>query len=171
MSQSELNKLLSANSLEQINGWIKKYPSDRKRAALIPALSIIQQEQHYLKNETMAALAEYLEIPKIAVYEVASFYSMFRLKPTGKHEVSLCTNVSCMLAGSEKLKQWFKTELGIAPGQTTSDGLISLKEVECLGACGGAPMCEVDKQYHENLDTEKLAKLMASIKNAVEVKA
>lgn len=165
MSRCELTDILSTKAIEQINHWLEKYPSDRKRAALIPALTIVQEEHGYLKQQSMDALADYLEIPKIAVYEVASFYSMFRLNPAGKHVVSLCTNVSCMLAGSDQLKSWFKTELGISPGETSSDGLFSLKEVECLAACGGAPMLEVNKQYHENLNVEKLAHLIKEIKS------
>ncbi len=163
MSKADLANILSADAVEQINVWIKKYPSNRKRSAIIPALTIAQEELGYLATKTMDAVADYLEIPHIAAYEVATFYSMFALEPQGKHVVSLCTNVSCMLAGSEELKQWFHDELGIAPGETSSDGRITLKEVECLAACGGAPMLEVDKQYHENLDVTKLAHLIKEL--------
>lgn len=160
---AHLSDILSSEAIEKINVWIKKYPKNRQRAAIIPALTIAQDELGYLATETMNAVADYLEIPHIAAYEVATFYSMFSLEPRGKHVVSLCTNVSCMLAGSEELKNWFKTELGIAPGETTSDGKFTLKEVECLAACGGAPMLEVGKQYHENLNVEKLAHLIKEL--------
>lgn len=163
MSKADLPQLLSAESVASINKWIGKYPENRKRAAVIPSLTIAQDELGYLSRETMDAVADYLEIPHIAAYEVATFYSMFSLEPRGRHVVSLCTNVSCMLAGSEKLKQWFNDELGIKPGETTKDGRITLKEVECLAACGGAPMLEVDKQYHENLDVEKLTHLIKEL--------
>ena len=163
MSKADLPQLLSAEAVSKINVWIKKYPDNRKRAAIIPALTIAQKELGYLARETMDAVADYLEIPHIAAYEVATFYSMFALEPRGKHVVSLCTNVSCMLAGSEELKQWFKTELGIVPGETTKDGRITLKEVECMAACGGAPMLEVDEQYHENLDVDKLSALITEL--------
>lgn len=163
MSKADLAQILSAELIEKINVWIDKYPSERKRAAIIPALTLAQDELGYLAQETMDAVADYLEVPHIAAYEVATFYSMFSLEPRGRHVVSLCTNVSCMLAGSEELKQWFKDELGIAPGETTSDGRVTLKEVECLAACGGAPMLEVDKQYHENLDVEKLSHLIKEL--------
>ncbi len=163
MSKADLPQLLSAEAIDSINTWIKKYPKERKRAAIIPALTIAQDELGYLAKETMNAVADYLEIPHIASYEVATFYSMFSMEPRGKHIVSLCTNVSCMLAGSGDLKKWFKDELGIAPGETSKDGRITLKEVECMAACGGAPMLEVSKQYHENLDVEKLSHLIKEL--------
>lgn len=163
MSEKKLFQLLSETGMQQVNDWIKKYPTKRKRAAIIPVLTIAQEELGFLENNTLDAVADYLEIPHIAAYEVATFYSMFRLQKAGNHVVSLCTNVSCMLAGSEQLKQWFKDELGIAPGQTTADGKITLKEVECMAACGGAPMLEVDKKYHENLTVESMANLIRDL--------
>ncbi|WP_223670170.1 NADH-quinone oxidoreductase subunit NuoE family protein [Kangiella shandongensis] len=159
-----LEKLLSSKGLEQAAVWVKKYPEERKRAAIIPIMTIVQEELGYLTQESMDAVADYLSCPKIAAYEVASFYSMFRLKEAGKYVISLCTNVSCMLAGSGDIKQWFQDELGIAPGETTSDGKFTLKEVECMAACGGAPMLEVDKQYHENLTVDKVAHLIHELK-------
>ena len=158
-----MTSMLSSESMQAVNRWIAKYPTERKRSAIIPVLTIIQDELGYLSREAMDAAADYLEIPRIAAYEVATFYSMFRLQPCGRHLVSLCTNVSCMMAGSERLKQWFKDELGIEPGQTTEDGRITLQEVECMAACGGAPMLEVDKQYHENLTIEKMAELIRNL--------
>lgn len=163
MSTSDLKSMVSTESIEKIDRWIAKYPAERKRSAVIPLMTIAQEELGHLSREVMDAVADYLEIPHIAAYEVATFYSMFRLEPGGKHVVSLCTNVSCMLAGSGQLKQWFKDELGIEPGQTSKDGRITLKEVECMAACGGAPMLEVDKQYHENLTIEKMADLIRDL--------
>lgn len=161
---TKLQELLSAEALEQAANWVSKYPEERKRAAIIPILTIVQEEHGYLTQESMDAVAEYLSCPKIAAYEVATFYSMFRLKEAGKYVVSLCTNVSCMLAGSEDIKKWFKDELGIAPGETTEDGIFTLKEVECMAACGGAPMLEVNKQFHENLTVDKVASLIHELK-------
>ncbi|MCW9028260.1 MAG: NAD(P)H-dependent oxidoreductase subunit E [Kangiella sp.] len=163
MSANDLKTMLSPEAIKKIDLWIGKYPTERKRSAIIPVLTIVQDELGHLSREAMDASADYLEIPRIAAYEVATFYSMFRLEPGGKHVVSLCTNVSCMMAGSEALKKWFKDELGIEPGQTSEDGRISLKEVECMAACGGAPMLEVDKQYHENLTVEKMADLIRDL--------
>ncbi|HEY9030285.1 MAG TPA: NAD(P)H-dependent oxidoreductase subunit E [Kangiella sp.] len=163
MSATDLTSMLSAESIKKIDLWIGKYPTERKRSAIIPVLTIVQEELGHLSREAMDAVADYLVIPRIAAYEVATFYSMFRLEPGGKHVVSLCTNVSCMMAGSEELKKWFKDELGIEPGQTSKDGRITLKEVECMAACGGAPMLEVDKQYHENLTVEKMANLVRDL--------
>ena len=159
-----LTDLLSASSMERVATWVNKYPQERKRAAVIPILTIVQDELGYLTQESMDAVADYLSCPKIAVYEVASFYSMFRLKPGGKYVISLCTNVSCMLAGSGDIKKWFKRELGISPGETTADGLFTLKEVECMAACGGAPMLELNKQYHENLNVDKVERLIRELK-------
>ncbi|AKE52996.1 NADH-quinone oxidoreductase subunit NuoE family protein [Kangiella geojedonensis] len=159
-----LEGILSADGLEKVEKWVSKYPVERKRAAIIPIMSIVQEEHGYLTQELMDAVADYLSCPKIAAYEVASFYSMFRLKKAGKYVISLCTNVSCMLAGSGDIKKWFKDELGISPGETTEDGTFTLKEVECMAACGGAPMLEVDKQYHENLDIDKVANLIRELK-------
>lgn len=159
-----LEQLLSASALEQAATWVNKYPTERKRAAIIPIMTIVQEEHGHLTQELMDAVADYLDCPKIAAYEVASFYSMFRLKAAGKYVISLCTNVSCMLAGSEDIKKWFRDELGIGPGETTEDGRFTLKEVECMAACGGAPMLEVDKQYHENLTVDKVEHLIRELK-------
>jgi NADH-quinone oxidoreductase subunit E len=159
-----LEELLSTKGIEQAAVWVSKYPEERKRAAIIPIMTIVQEEHGYLTQELMDAVADYLSCPKIAAYEVATFYSMFRLKEAGKYVISLCTNVSCMLAGSGDIKKWFKDELGIEPGETTEDGIFTLKEVECMAACGGAPMLEVDKKYHENLNVGKVADLIKELK-------
>ncbi len=159
-----LTDMLSADAMARIDAWIAKFPADRKRAAVLSALRIAQAENdNYLSEPLMKAVADYLEIPRIAVFEVATFYTMYHLERPGRHVVSLCTNVSCMLAGSDRLLQVFREQYGIEPGETSADGRITLKEVECMAACGGAPMCEVGQQYHENLTTESLTTLLEGL--------
>lgn len=150
--KTQINALLNEASRKDIDQWVAKYPADQKQSAVMAALRIIQdQNEGYLTTELMDAIALYLDMPKIAVYEVASFYSMYELKPVGRHKVCLCTNISCMLNGSEKIVHHLENKLGIKLGQTTEDGKLTLKEVECLGACGGAPMMQLGNQFYENL--------------------
>jgi len=139
----------------QIDREIAKYPPEWRQSACMAALRI-QQEAHggWLTQGAMDAVAAYLDMPDIAVYEVASFYSMYELKPVGRHKVCVCTNVSCMVNGSDRIVDHLEKRLGVGFGGTTSDGRFTLKEVECLGACGGAPMMQVGKQYYENLTPE-----------------
>ncbi|MES9887167.1 MAG: NAD(P)H-dependent oxidoreductase subunit E, partial [Candidatus Sedimenticola sp. 6PFRAG1] len=121
----------------------------------MPALTTVQNDNGgYLTEELMDRVAAYLDVPPIAVYEVATFYSMYELKPVGKHKVCVCTNVSCMINGSDKIVDHMEKKLGIKLGQTSDDGKYSLKEVECLGACGGAPMFQIGTKYYENLTPE-----------------
>jgi NADH-quinone oxidoreductase subunit E len=149
---------LSAHVREQIDAWTRKFPPDRKRSAVISALHAVQHENHgYLTTDLMDAVAEYLGLPNIMVYEVASFYSMFETKPVGRHHVSVCTNISCMLRGSQAVVEHVENKLGIKTGESTADGRIYLKrEEECLAACTGAPMMMVDHVYHENLTPERI---------------
>lgn len=152
---------LSDKACQQINLWISKYPKDQKQSAVLPALHIAQEENKgWLSRELLDAVADYLEMPRVAVYEVATFYSMFELSPVGEHKINICTNISCMLRGSEKLVSHVEKRLGIKMGQTTSDGKFTLREVECLAACVNAPVCQINKIYHENLSTEKLDQLI-----------
>jgi NADH-quinone oxidoreductase subunit E len=148
--------MLSKKSLQQIDREIAKYPEDRKRSAVMAALRIAQEEHGWLSRELMDYIAGLLALPPIQVYEVATFYSMYDLEPVGKHKISVCTNVSCMLCGSDTIVAHLEKRLGITLGQTTPDGRFTLKEVECLAACGGAPMLQIGKQYYENLTPEKL---------------
>jgi len=150
--------LLSATVLAEIDKWLAKFPTDRKQSALIAALTAVQHENGgSLTTELMDAVAEYLEIPSIAAYEVASFYSMFDLEPIGRHKISVCTNISCMLCGGEKVVEYISAKLGIRLGETTTDGKFTLnREEECLAACAGAPMMVVDGHYHEKLTQEKI---------------
>lgn len=146
---------------QQIDVWVAKYPADQKQSAVIPALHLLQEANDgWLSKQVMKALADYLDMPEISVFEVATFYSMYELEQVGKHKFSICTNISCMLNGSEQIVDHFEKRLGIKLGQTTEDGKVTLKEVECLGACCGAPMLQLGNDYHENLTTDKVDQLL-----------
>jgi NADH-quinone oxidoreductase subunit E len=153
---------LSDHVRGEIDHWVAKFPPDRKRSAVISALHAVQHEnQGYLSAELMDAVAEYLGLPNILVYEVASFYSMFETKPVGRHHISVCTNISCMLRGSQEVVDHIEERLGIKTGDSTPDGRIYLKrEEECLAACCGAPMMMVDHVYHENLTPQSIDKIL-----------
>ena len=150
--------LLSVETRARIDGWVEKFPADQKRSALIQALMAVQdQNGGWLNRELIEAVASYLELPPVWAFEVASFYSMLDEKPTGRHKVNICTNISCWLNGAEDIVRQVESRLGVAMGQTTEDGRITLVvEEECLAACCGAPMMVVDGHYHEKLDTEKV---------------
>jgi NADH-quinone oxidoreductase subunit E len=150
--------LLSATARTEIDTWLAKFPDERKQSAVIAGLTAVQNENGgSLTNELMDAVAEYLDIPSIAAYEVATFYSMFDLEPVGRHKISVCTNISCMLCGGEKVVEHISGKLGVKLGETTADGKFTLnREEECLAACAGAPMMVVDGHYHENLTPEKI---------------
>jgi NADH-quinone oxidoreductase subunit E len=154
--------ILSAHTLEVIDGWLKKFPADRKQSAVLGALREVQHENNgFLTIELMDAVADYLDMPKIAVYEVASFYSMLETEPVGRHSISVCNNISCMLNGADDLIEHIEKKLGIKTGESTSDGRIYLKrEEECLAACCGAPMMMIDHVYYENLTTEKVDEIL-----------
>lgn len=150
---------------KEIDHWLTKYPPDQRRSAVVSALLAAQtQNEGWLSEPVMNAVADYLAIPRIEVYEVATFYDMYNLKPVGKHKIAVCTNLSCQLRGSEKIVAHLKKRLGAGLGETTSDGQFTLQEVECLAACGGAPMCQVnDQAYHENLTPEKMDEIINSL--------
>ena len=150
--------ILNAHSIEEIEGWIARFPDDQKQSAVLGALSIAQhQNRGWLSTELMDAVAAKLEMPPIAVYEVASFYSMFETKPVGRHCVAICTNISCMLMGSDTIVDHVEKKFGIRLGESTADGRIFLKvEEECLAACAGGPMMQVNHVYHTDLTPEKL---------------
>ena len=149
---------LTPHIREEIESWKARFPKDRQRSAVISALHAVQHENEgYLTAELMNAVADYLELPTIQVYEVATFYSMFQTKPVGRHNIAICTNVSCMLRGADAIVEHVEKKLGIESGESTEDGRIYLKrEEECLAACCGAPMMMVDHKYHENLTTEQV---------------
>lgn len=154
-------ELLTPESRNEIDGWIAKYPPDQKQSAVMAALRIAQdQNGGWLSRELVEAVAAYLEMEPIAVYEVATFYSMYDLKPVGRHKVCVCTNISCMLRGSDELIAHLENKFGVAAGETTPDGRFTLKKVECLGACVGAPMMQVGRDYHENLTPEKVDSIL-----------
>ncbi len=156
---------LSAHSREEIDELLKRYPVEQKKSALLGALSVAQHQNHgYLTDELMDAVAAYLGLAKIEVYEVASFYSMYELKPVARHNVSLCTNISCMLMGSQTIVDHVESKLGIKLGESTEDGRIYLKvEEECLAACSSGPMMQVDHVYHENLTPEKVDAILDAL--------
>lgn len=159
---TETKEILSAHTREEIDSWLKRYPEDQKRSAVLAALREVQhQNEGYLTTELMDAVADYLGLTKIEVYEVASFYSMFELKPVARHNVAMCTNISCMLTGAESLVEYVENKLGIKLGDSTPDGRIYLKcEEECLAACHAGPVMQVDHVYYENLTPEKVDKIL-----------
>ncbi|HEB96002.1 MAG TPA: NADH-quinone oxidoreductase subunit NuoE [Sedimenticola thiotaurini] len=139
----------------EIDRWIAKYPPEWRQSAVMAALRVVQEDNGgFLTEELMDRVAAYLDMPPIAVYEVATFYSMYELKPVGRHKICVCTNVSCMINGSDRIVEHMEKRLGIRLGETTGDGRFTLKEVECLGACGGAPMFQIGNKYYENLTPE-----------------
>ena len=148
--------ILSDHVREKIDSWCKRFPDDRKRSAVIAALHAVQHENDgHLTAEQMNGVAEYLGLPAIQIYEVATFYSMFQTRPVGRNNVAICTNVSCMLRGGEEILAHVENKLGIKVGESTEDGRIYLKkEEECLAACCGAPMMMVNHKYIENLTPE-----------------
>jgi NADH-quinone oxidoreductase subunit E len=154
--------LLSDNVREEIEHWKARFPEDRQRSAVIGALHAVQHANDgYLTPELMNAVAEYLELPSLHVYEVATFYSMFQTKPVGRHNVAICTNVSCMLRGAEEIVEHVENRLGVKLGESTGDGRIYLKrEEECLAACCGAPMMMVNHKYYENLTREQVDEIL-----------
>jgi NADH-quinone oxidoreductase subunit E len=153
--------VLSHHACEEIDRWLERYPSDRRRSAVLAALSIVQHEEGYLSSEAMDAVAAYLGIPEMDVYEVASFYSMYNLKPVGRHTIAVCSNVSCMLRGADAIITHLEQKLGIRVGESTPDGRFYLKqEEECLAACCGAPMMQVNHVYHENLTPEAVDRIL-----------
>jgi NADH-quinone oxidoreductase subunit E len=156
---------LSEHTRAVIDAWVAKYPPSRKQSAVLAALTEVQHENGgYLTTALMDQIAAYLDMPPIAVYEAASFYSMFELKPVGRHSVSVCTNISCMLRGAEGLVRHVENRLKIKTGNSTPDGRIYLKqEEECLAACCGAPMMMVDHIYYENLTVETIDAILDAL--------
>lgn len=159
-------QLLSEQTRREIDHWVAKFPPGRQRSACIAALRAAQEQNHgFLTADLMDAVAEYLRLPPIQVYEVASFYSMFEIHPCGRHHVSICTNISCMLNGADELVAHVEKRLGIRLSESTADGRIFLKkEEECLAACTGAPMMMVDHVFHEHLTPEKVDAILDALK-------
>jgi NADH-quinone oxidoreductase subunit E len=157
---------LSAHTRQEIDRWVAKFPPGRQRSAVIAALHAVQHENGgYLTTPLMTAVAEYLDLPPIQVYEVAAFYSMFETRPVGRHNISVCTNISCMLRGADEIVAHLQDKLGIKLGESTADGRIYLKkEEECLAACCGAPMMMVDHDYYENLTIEQVDEIVDKLR-------
>lgn len=156
--------MLSEQTRQQIDHWLTKYPPDQKQSAVIPALHIVQAENGgWLTESLLDAVADYLMMPKIAVYEVANFYSLFDLKKVGRHKIWICTNISCMLRDSHKIVDHIQQRLGIDFGQTTTDGKFTLKKAECLAACTTAPVMRVNDTYYENLTEAKVDEILATL--------
>jgi len=162
MTTAKDKQLLSGHARAEIDHWIAKYPQGQKQSAVLAALREVQHANSgYLTTELMDAVAEYLEMSKIAVYEVASFYSMLESEPVGRHSVSVCTNISCMLNGGESILAHVERKLGIKVGESTADNRVFLKrEEECLAACAAGPMMMVDHVYYENLTPEKVDEIL-----------
>ena len=154
--------MLNTKIKEEIDHWIGKFPEGKQRSAIIGSLHAVQHHTGgSLPTDLMIEVADYLDIPKIQVFEVATFYSMFQTKPVGQHEIAVCTNISCMLNGSDNILQHIEKRLKIKAGQLTIDGKIFLKEEEeCLAACTGAPMMMVDHHYIENLDIKTVDQIL-----------
>ncbi|MBE0612252.1 MAG: NADH-quinone oxidoreductase subunit NuoE [Burkholderiales bacterium] len=157
--------MLSAESLKRIDREIAKFPGDQKQSAVIAALAIAQDEKGWLATETMDFVAQYLGMPPIAVYEVASFYNMYNLEPGGRHKLTVCTNLPCALSGGADAAEHLKHRLGVGFNETTADGRVTLKQGECMGACGDAPVLLVNnKRMCSNMSREKLDQLLAELK-------
>lgn len=157
--------MLSAEALKKIDREIAKFPAEQKQSAVIAALAIAQDEKGWLATETMDFVAQYLGMPPIAVYEVASFYNMYNLEPGGRHKVTVCTNLPCALSGGADAAEHLKHRLGVDFNETTADGRITLKQGECMGACGDAPVLLVNnKRMCSHMSHDKLDELLAELK-------
>ena len=156
--------MLTADALRKIDREIAKYPSDQKQSAVMAALAIAQDEKGWLAPETMDLVANYLGMPPVAVYEVASFYAMYNRQPVGKYKITICTNLPCALQDAVKSAEYLKAKLGIGFGETTPDGLVTLQEGECFGACGDAPVLLVNnKRMCSAMHQDKLDALIAEL--------
>ena len=156
--------MLTAESQKKIDREIAKYPSDQKQSAVMAALAIAQEEQGWLSSEAIESVADYLGMAPIAAYEVASFYNMYDLKPVGKFKLTVCTNLPCMLSGAVDAGEYLKTKLGIDYNETTPDGKITLKQGECMGACGDAPVMLVNnRRMCSSMQPEQIDKLLAEL--------
>lgn len=150
----------SQDKLDAVNQIISRYPQGKQKSALLPVLHLAQEEFGWLSTETMDYLASLLSLDPIEVYEVATFYSMYHLKPVGRYVFDVCQTGPCMVRGSDEIIDYIKQKLNIAPGETTADGMFTLRTVECLGACGYAPMMQLGKFYKEHLTKEKVDQII-----------
>lgn len=158
------NESLTEQDRQQIDQWTAKFPLEHRASAVLPALLLVQKNHHgWLPQNLLEEVADYLNMPRIAVYEVATFYSMLELEPVGKHKICVCTNISCLLRGSEKVVKHLEHRLGVGLGETTRDGKFTLKEVECLAACAGAPMMQIGDTYYEDLTPQKIDNILDNL--------
>jgi NADH-quinone oxidoreductase subunit E len=163
-SDRDKDSLFTPEIRAEIDRHIAKYPEDWAQSAVMPALTLVQEANGgWLSRELMDDVAAYLDMPRVAVYEVATFYGMYDLAPTAKNKVCVCNSVSCMLCGSEGLIEHVEKKYGVKPGETTADGRFTFKEVECLGACRDAPAVLIGKTYHEKLSAEALDELIEGL--------
>jgi NADH-quinone oxidoreductase subunit E len=161
----ETTVLMSPESLARVDAWVAKYPQEQKQSAILPALHILQEQNGgWVSRELLDAIADYLDMPRVRVYEVATFYSMIELEPVGRHMIAVCKNIACMLCGADNIVTHIEDKLGIRLGETTPDGRITLKvEEECLAACAGGPMMAVDGHYHENLTPARVDEILDAL--------
>ena len=161
--------MLTTDALRKIDREIAKYPSGQKQSAVMAALAIAQDEKGWLAPETMDFVAKYLGMPPVAVYEVASFYAMYNRRPVGRYKITICTNLPCALQDAVQAAEYLKTKLGIGFGETTEDGLVTLQEGECFGACGDAPVLLVNnKRMCSTMHPDKIDALIAELRAAGE---
>jgi NADH-quinone oxidoreductase subunit E len=158
------SELLSEDLKIAIEKWTKKYPPDRRQSAVLPALMLAQEyNAGYLSQDLIDAVADYLAMSRVTAYEVATFYTLYELHPVGRHKIGVCTNVSCMLSGCDKIVKHLQNRLQINFGETTTDKKFTLREVECLGACANAPVVHIGQRYYEDLTPEKLDKILDNL--------
>ncbi len=158
-------------NLKKVENILKKYPQDRKKSAVMPLLDLAQrQNNNNINKEIISKIAEILDIAEIRVYEVATFYSMYNLKPVGKYLLQVCGTTPCMLRGSEDLIKLCKDKFGIGLNETSQDEYFTLKEVECLGACVNAPIVQINDDYYEDLNVKNFEEILDNLKNGKEVK-
>jgi len=157
--------MLSPEAVQKIDYELTKYPADQRQAAVMSALRIVQTERGWLSKESVSEVAQYLGMPEIAAMEVASFYNMYDLAPVGQYKITVCTNISCMLRDSDEIVDHLKAKLGVGFNEVTADGKFCLKEGECMGACGGAPLLTVNNHtMHEFLTPAKVDAILEELK-------
>ena len=157
--------MLSQEAIKKIDYELTKYPADQRQAAVMSALRIVQTERGWLSKESISEVAQYLGMPEIAAMEVATFYNMYDLAPVGKYKITVCTNISCMLRGSDEIVNHLQQKLGVGFNEITPDGKFCLKEGECMGCCGGSPLLHVNNtQMHEFLTPEKVDAILEELK-------
>lgn len=162
----EREQLFTEAIRAELDRWANKYPAGEAQSAVIPCLHILQDHHDgWLSEDLMRALASYLDMPVINVFEVASFYTMYERAPVGRHKIHVCTNISCQLLGAEDIVSHIENKLQIKCGETTADGKFTLREVECLGACVGAPMMHFERAYHEHLTPAKVDAILDGVKD------